>query len=129
MQIYVSKTLFLLISNRSWKDLHIFADLNCFYDLDEILDKAKKEKASTLLFILPDWKETDSYRRFDFIRSELLSLPNVNDLCLDMHDNAVGILNFQIWIGLITDFEYPYLQEIDFSDWGGDVVDMESEEV
>ncbi len=33
--------------NRSWKDLHIFADLNCFYDLDEILDKAKKEKAPT----------------------------------------------------------------------------------
>jgi hypothetical protein len=22
--------------NRSWKDLHIFADLNCFYDLDDI---------------------------------------------------------------------------------------------
>ncbi len=43
----------------SWKKKNVFANIDSFVDLNEILDKAKKDSAKNLIFILPEWEETN----------------------------------------------------------------------
>jgi hypothetical protein len=116
--------------NCSWKNTRLFADLNCFYDLNEIFDKCKKDQASMLIFVIPDWKESVVYKRLDYIRSELLRFPMQDDLVVYGAGLPVGLLNFDIWIGCLTDFDFDYykdLRDLSLSDWGGSVVEPELE--
>ena len=113
--------------NFSWKNKNVFADLNCFQDLHEILDKAKREHANSLLFILPEWNENSICKRIENINANFVQLENADDLCLTESGLQVGTLNFDIWLGYIDDFSYPSFKALEFSsDWGGYVVEQES---
>jgi hypothetical protein len=116
--------------SKSWMGKKIYADVNCFLDLNEILDKAKQDKASCLLFVFLEWKESDVYKRFDYIKSELVRFPMLSDLCLTGSNQPVGLLNFDVWIGFLNSFDYEFSKDIDFvslSNLGGYVVDTESD--
>jgi hypothetical protein len=83
-----------------------------------------------LIFVIPDWKESVVYKRLDYIRSELLRFPMQDDLVVYGAGLPVGLLNFDIWIGCLTDFDFDYykdLRDLSLSDWGGSVVEPELE--
>jgi hypothetical protein len=108
--------------NVSWKKKNIFADLDSFVDLHEILDKAKRDSAKNLVFILPEWEETSVCKRINEVPAELLKFEPCDDLCLCIENSnfPVGKLNFEIWIGWITEFDYDYFENTQYSsDWGG----------
>jgi hypothetical protein len=103
--------------NVSWENKNIFCDLYDFYDLGMVLEKAKRESANSLLFIMPDWNENEICKQFDYIKADLIELESNLDLVLNRKTKQnVGKLNFRIWVGYTMDFTYV-------SDWGGDVVD------
>ena len=56
-------------------------DLNYFQDLHEILDKAKRDHAKSLLFILPEWNESSICKRIENITANFVQLKNAEDLC------------------------------------------------
>jgi hypothetical protein len=115
--------------NASWKKKNIFVDLNYFQDLHKILDKAKRDHAKSLLFILPEWNESSICKRIENVNASFVQLENADDLCLTENGLEVGKLNFDIWLGYIDDFSYPSFKALEFSsDWGGYVVEQESYE-
>ena len=77
-----------------------------------VLEKAKRESANSLLFIMPDWNENEICKQFDYIKADLIELESNLDLVLNRKTKQnVGKMNFRIWVGYTMDFTYV-------SDWG-----------
>lgn len=95
--------------NETWKDKTIFADVGQFHDLLMFFKKAKKEKVKDMVFVIPEWKETDEWRALESIVTTMIELPNDGDVFVQHHGDPVGPLNFGTWIGSI----------LSFADWGG----------
>jgi hypothetical protein len=81
--------------------------LQIWIHLYEVLDKGKRDSLKNLVFVLPEWEETSVCKRINGVPAELLKFEPCDDLCLCIENSNFSVgklkLNFEIWIGLITD--------------------------